>query len=92
MTKSVALITGVTGQMALTSPNSFCAKARWCTASVNPRYFRPTEVECLVGDPSKAQRKLGWKHRVSFDALVSEMVDEDLKLLRAESQRRNPHE
>ena len=59
---------------------------------VDPRYFRPTEVECLVGDPSKARRKLGWKHRVSFDALVSEMVDEDLKLLRGESLRRNPHE
>jgi GDPmannose 4,6-dehydratase len=59
---------------------------------VDPRYFRPTEVECLVGDPSKARRKLGWKHRVSFDALVREMVDEDLKLLRGELQRRNPHE
>jgi GDPmannose 4,6-dehydratase len=48
---------------------------------IDPRYFRPTEVESLVGDPSKARRNLGWKHRVSFDSLVAEMVREDLKLL-----------
>jgi GDPmannose 4,6-dehydratase len=50
---------------------------------VDPRYFRPTEVDVLLGDPSKARAKLGWKHRVSFDALVSEMVDQDRKGLRA---------
>jgi GDPmannose 4,6-dehydratase len=50
---------------------------------VDPRYYRPTEVESLLGDPSKARRVLGWKHRVSFDALVSEMVEEDIKALRA---------
>lgn len=49
---------------------------------VDPRYFRPTEVDVLVGDPSKARRKLGWKHRVSFDELVAQMVEEDLKLMR----------
>jgi GDPmannose 4,6-dehydratase len=59
---------------------------------VDPRYFRPTDVECLVGDPSKARRKLGWKHRVSFDALVSEMVEEDLKTIREEADRRNRHD
>lgn len=60
---------------------------------VDHRYFRPTEVECLVGDPSKARRQLGWKHQVSFDELVSEMVAEDLKAARGDSQRRNgPHE
>ncbi len=48
---------------------------------VDPRYFRPTEVEHLVGDPSKARQVLGWKHKVSFDALVKEMVEEDLKAL-----------
>jgi GDPmannose 4,6-dehydratase len=47
---------------------------------VDPRYFRPTEVNYLVGDPSKARRKLGWSHRVSFDELVSQMVEEDLKI------------
>jgi GDPmannose 4,6-dehydratase len=59
---------------------------------VDPRYFRPTEVECLVGDPSKARRKLGWTHRVSFDALVREMVEEDLKALRGVAQRRSSNE
>jgi GDPmannose 4,6-dehydratase len=59
---------------------------------IDPRYFRPTEVECLIGDPSKARRKLGWKHKVSFDSLVSEMVEEDLKLLRHSKQQRNHHE
>ncbi len=46
---------------------------------VDPRYFRPTEVETLLGDASKARRKLGWKARTSFRELVSEMVTEDLK-------------
>jgi GDPmannose 4,6-dehydratase len=59
---------------------------------IDPRYFRPTEAEYLVGDPSKAHRQLGWKHRVTFDALVKEMVDEDLKALRGEAQRRSPHD
>ena len=49
---------------------------------VDPRYFRPTEVECLVGDPSKAREKLGWTHKVGFAELVSEMVEEDLSLVR----------
>ena len=47
---------------------------------VDPRYFRPTEVETLLGDPSKAKQKLGWEPRISFDELVSEMVREDLRL------------
>ena len=55
---------------------------------VDPRYYRPTEVECLIGDPSKAQRKLGWKHKVTFEALISEMVDEDLRLLKETKQLR----
>jgi GDPmannose 4,6-dehydratase len=48
---------------------------------VDQRYFRPTEVDYLVGDPSKARRKFGWSHRVSIDELVAQMVKEDLKLL-----------
>jgi len=44
-----------------------------------PRYFRPTEVETLLGDPSKAKEKLGWTPKISFDELVAEMVREDLK-------------
>lgn len=47
--------------------------------AVDPRYFRPTEVETLLGDPAKAQRELGWVPRTSFDQLVKEMVESDLK-------------
>jgi GDPmannose 4,6-dehydratase len=47
---------------------------------VDPHYFRPTEVDILVGDASKARAELGWKHTVTFDALVNEMVTADLKL------------
>jgi GDPmannose 4,6-dehydratase len=50
-----------------------------CIVAVDPRYFRPTEVETLLGDPSKAKNKLGWVPRISFDELVTEMVREDLK-------------
>ena len=49
---------------------------------VDPRYFRPTEVMQLIGDPSKARKKLGWQHRISFDALVEEMVRDDLVVMR----------
>lgn len=47
---------------------------------VDPRYFRPTEVETLLGDPSKARTKLGWAPKITFQELVSEMAREDLKL------------
>jgi GDPmannose 4,6-dehydratase len=48
---------------------------------VDARYFRPTEVDLLVGDASKARTKLGWRHKVSFGTLVSEMVDADMALM-----------
>jgi len=50
-----------------------------CIVLVDPRYFRPTEVETLLGDSSKAKDKLGWEPKISFEELVSEMVREDLK-------------
>jgi GDPmannose 4,6-dehydratase len=50
-----------------------------CIVSVDPRYFRPTEVETLLGDPTKAREKLGWTPKTSFEDLVAEMVREDLK-------------
>jgi len=50
-----------------------------CIVQVDPRYFRPTEVETLLGDPSKAKQKLGWTPKVTFEELVAEMAREDLK-------------
>ena len=50
-----------------------------CIVSVDPRYFRPAEVETLLGDPSKAMAKLGWRPKIAFGELVKEMVREDLK-------------
>ena len=47
--------------------------------AVDPDYFRPTEVESLLGDPSKAKEKLGWEPKISFEALVKEMVTADLE-------------
>lgn len=54
---------------------------------VDPRYFRPTEVDLLLGDPTKAQSKLGWRHQVSFDALVAEMIASDLAVVAQETSR-----
>ena len=51
---------------------------------IDPRYFRPTEVELLLGDPSKAKAKLGWSATTSFPSLVAEMVQADLKLVAEE--------
>ena len=58
---------------------------------IDPRYFRPTEVEILVGDPSRAHSELNWKHKLSFDALVEEMVKADMLTVREEQKRINRH-
>jgi GDPmannose 4,6-dehydratase len=50
---------------------------------IDPRYFRPTETDLLLGDPTKAHKILGWQHTTSFSQLVQEMVKSDLKLLKA---------
>jgi GDPmannose 4,6-dehydratase len=47
---------------------------------IDPRFFRPAEVDLLVGDSSKAEKVLGWQRKVSFDQLVQKMVDHDLKV------------
>lgn len=55
-----------------------------CLVEVDPRYFRPTEVELLIGDPGKAHQKLGWRHETSVRELAREMVEADLELMRNE--------
>ena len=60
------------------------SKSGRCLVEVDPRYYRPTEVEQLLGDPTKAKEKLGWEHSTPFEALVQEMVTEDRQLLKTE--------
>jgi GDPmannose 4,6-dehydratase len=59
---------------------------------IDSRYFRPTEVDLLLGDPSKARRILGWQHKVTFPELVAEMVECDLKAVAQESNREHGRE
>ncbi|MCW5701071.1 MAG: GDP-mannose 4,6-dehydratase [Bradyrhizobium sp.] len=59
---------------------------------VDPRYFRPTEVDLLLGDPRKAHQKLGWRHSTSFPELVSEMVASDLKAVALEQDRKGRYD
>jgi GDPmannose 4,6-dehydratase len=56
---------------------------------IDPRYFRPTEVDHLVSDPSKARQQLGWRHTVSFKALVTEMIRADIETVKMEAKRRS---
>ena len=56
-----------------------------CIVAVDPRYFRPTEVETLLGDPTKAKEKLGWTPEITFDEMVHEMMEHDLTLAKRDS-------
>ena len=56
-----------------------CTKTGKVRVRIDPKYFRPTEVEFLLGDPSKAKRELGWSHTTPFKELVREMVESDLR-------------
>jgi GDPmannose 4,6-dehydratase len=56
---------------------------------IDPRYFRPTEVDALVGNASKARAKLGWQHKTSFDALVKDMMEADIVAIRNERVRKS---
>ena len=49
--------------------------------AIDPRYFRPTEVDLLIGDPAKAREKLGWRHKTKVRELAREMVAADLELM-----------
>lgn len=56
-----------------------------CVVAVDPRYFRPTEVETLLGDPTKAKEKLGWEPQISFDQLVREMAISDYEIAKRDA-------
>ena len=60
----------------------FCKQTGALRVAVDPRYFRPTEVDLLIGDPGKAHKKLGWKHETSVRELVREMVAADLETMK----------
>ncbi len=60
------------------------AKSGAVRVEIDPRYFRPTEVQHLVGDATKARTKLGWRHEIGFEELVKEMVEADRARLEAE--------
>ena len=62
-----------------------------CLVEVDPRYFRPTEVELLIGDPTKAKEKLGWKATTTLAEMVSEMVTSDLDVVQREANRKDRH-
>ena len=70
------------------SETGVCAETGRVLVEVDPRYFRPTEVDLLIGDPTKAHTKLGWRHQTSWSDLCAEMVREDLVAV-AREQRRN---
>ncbi|HWK14966.1 MAG TPA: GDP-mannose 4,6-dehydratase [Rhizobiaceae bacterium] len=65
------------------------AKSGAVLVRIDPRYFRPTEVDLLIGDPAKAKAKLGWSHTTSFPDLVSEMVRSDVALIEREKWRKD---
>jgi len=58
-----------------------CRSTGAVRVAIDPRYFRPTEVDLLIGDPGKAHQKLGWRHRTNVRELVREMVAADLALM-----------
>ncbi|MFY9239127.1 MAG: GDP-mannose 4,6-dehydratase [Roseovarius sp.] len=62
-----------------------------CRVEVDPRYFRPTEVELLIGDPTKAREQLGWTHTIGLSEMVEEMVISDLAFVAQEDTRKDRH-
>jgi GDPmannose 4,6-dehydratase len=76
----VGIIVGWKGEGV--SERGLDAKTGRCLVEIDPRYFRPTEVDLLLGDPTKAFHKLGWKHTTTFPQLVSDMVASDLVVMK----------
>jgi GDPmannose 4,6-dehydratase len=62
-----------------------CDEQGRCIVAIDPRYFRPTEVETLLGNPAKAKAKLGWEPKTTFDELVTEMVTADYELAKRDA-------
>lgn len=79
----VGIVEAVAGEKAATAGLKVVPGQK--IVSVDPRYFRPAEVETLLGDPTKAREKLGWTPRTTFAELVREMVEEDFKLAKRDS-------
>jgi len=69
----------------MSAPEDCVARPGTRIVAVDPRYFRPAEVETLLGDPGKARDKLGWAPKIGFDELVSEMVEKDLERARRDA-------
>jgi GDPmannose 4,6-dehydratase len=67
---------------------AYCLKTGEPVVGIDPRYFRPTEVDLLLGDPSKARAKLGWRHKTGFRDLVAEMIAADRLALQPQSNKR----
>jgi len=67
------------------APEESAMKAGQCITAIDPRYFRPAEVETLLGDPRKAREKLGWVPTTTFEELVAEMMAADLSLARRDA-------
>jgi len=61
------------------------AESDQCIVEVDPRYFRPTEVETLLGDPTKAKEKLGWVPKITFEEMVHEMMESDLQIAKRDA-------
>ncbi len=82
----------IEGRGSGTDEKGIDARSGQVLIEVDPRYFRPTEVDLLVGDPSKARQRLGWRHKISFENMVKEMVASDLTAVKHEKERRNRHD
>ena len=69
---------------------AYCQATGRCLIEVDPRYFRPTEVDLLIGDPGKAHQKLGWRHETDVRELAREMVAADMLIMRDAPIGQNP--
>ena len=69
--------------------NKFNVSVGQVVVCIDPEYFRPTEVDILIGDSTKAKEKLGWEPEISLESLVADMMDSDLELMKKVKQQKN---